>query len=133
MEYILYLLGGVGICAIFGGVIYVLTKKDEINDEERISNLTEEQKKILIETPYLEVVAMPNAALVHGLIYEIPKVTKTKASLVIMYNNQYYPNMRGLSHADINVPIEAFKEYDLKVGDYVNILLNEDKHPKVVF
>lgn len=133
MEEILYTLIGVVVCAIFGGVIYILAKKDKAKDEERISNLTEEQKKAILTTPYLGVQGLPNAVLAHGLIYEIPKMTNRKAALVVMFNNEYYPNGNGISHADINVSMKEFNEHNLKVGDYVKILLNEDKFPKLYF
>lgn len=133
MEYLLYLLVAVVVCGGFGGVIYVLAQKDKQKDEERISNLTEEQKQTLLTTPYLGVQGLPNAVLAHGLICEIPKITNRKASLVILYNNEYYPNGRGISHADINVSIKEYNEHNLKTGDYVKILLNEDKFPKVIF
>lgn len=133
MEYLLYLLVAVVVCGVFGGVIYVLAQKDRAKDEERISNLTEEQKRAILTTPYLGVQGLPNAVLAHGLIYEIPKMTNRKAELVVMYNNEYYPNVRGISHADINVSMKEFNEHNLKVGDYVKILLNEDKFPKLYF
>ena len=42
-------------------------------------------------------------------------------------------NGRGISHADINVSMKEFNEHNLKVGDYVKILFNEDKFPKLYF
>jgi hypothetical protein len=133
MEEILYTLVGVVVCAILGGVVYVLAKNDKKKDEERISNMTEEQKREILTTPYLGVSGLPNAVLAHGLIYEIPKMTNRKAELVVMFNNEYFPNGNGISHADINVSIKEFNEHNLKVGDYVKILLNEDKFPKLYF
>ena len=134
IDYIIYLLAAVVICGIFGGVIYFLAKKDRQNDEERVKALTPQQKEILISTSYEQAVGLKNGVLVQGLIYEIPKTTSRKAELVVMFYNQYYPNFRGeIIHADVNVPIQEFQRYNLKVGDYVKLLLNEDKPAKVVF
>lgn len=134
MDYILYLLVAGVVCGVFGGVIYVLAKKDSAKDEERVKNLTKEQVETLTNTPYQAVDGLPNAVLVHGLILEIPKVTNSKAELVIMYYNEYYPNFRGqIVHMDVNVKMKEFTEHNLKVGDYVKVLLNEDKSPKVKF
>ena len=82
MDYILYLLVAVVVCGIFGGVVYVLAKKENAKDEERVKSLTKEQVDTLTNTPYQAVSGLPNAALVHGLILEIPKVTSSKAELV---------------------------------------------------
>ena len=134
MDSILYLLVAGAFCGIFGGVIYVLAKKENAKDEERVKSLTKEQVDTLTNTPYQAIDGLPNAALVHGLILEIPKVTNSKAELVVMYYNEYYPNFRGqISHADVNVKIKEFTEHNLKVGDYVKMLLNEDKSPKIKF
>ena len=78
--------GGLAVVGVFAAVVYYLAKKDGQKDEERISNLTEEQKKILLETPYLEAPGFPNGVLAHGLIYEIPKMTGSKVELVVMLN-----------------------------------------------
>ena len=134
IDYIIYLLAAVVICGILGGVIYFLAKKDRQNDEERVRTLTPQQKEILISTSYEQAVGLTNGVLVQGLIFEIPKTTSRKAELVVMFYNQYYPNFRGeIIHADVNVPIQEFQRYNLKVGDYVKLLLNEDKPAKVVF
>ena len=134
IDYIIYLLAAVVICGILGGVIYFLAKKDRQNDEERVRTLTPQQKEILISTSYEQAVGLTNGVLVQGLIYEIPKTTNRKAELVVMFYNQYYPNFRGeIIHADVNVPIQEFQRYNLKAGDYVKLLLNEDKPAKVVF
>ncbi len=125
--------GGLAVVGVFAAVVYYLAKKDGEKDEERISNLTEEQKKILLETPYLEAPGFPNGVLAHGLIYEIPKMTGSKVELVVMLNARYYPNSKGLAHADIKMSLKEFQRQGLKVGDYVKVLLNEDKSPKIVF
>jgi hypothetical protein len=125
--------GGLAVVGVFAAVVYYLAKKDGQKDEERIRNLTEEQKKILLETPYLEAPGFPNGVLAHGLIYEIPKMTGSKVELVVMLNARYYPNSKGLAHADIKMSLKEFQRQGLKVGDYVKVLLNEDKSPKIVF
>ena len=71
MDYIVYLLAAVVVCGIFGGVVYVLAKKENAKDEERVKSLTKEQVDTLTNTPYQAVSGLPNAALVHGLILEI--------------------------------------------------------------
>ena len=127
-----YLFGGL-VCAVFGVIVYNLAKKDKSRDEERVKSLTEEQKRILTETPYMSVEKLPNAALVQGLIYEIPKKTSHKAELVVLYYNQYFPNFRGeIIHLDLNMPLKTLEQQNLKAGDFVKVILNEDKTPKII-
>lgn len=134
LDSIIYLLAAVIICGIFGGVIYLLAKKDRQNDEQRVQALTNEQKQRLISTPYQHAVGTKNGVLVQGLIYEIPKTTNSKAELVVMFYNEYYPNFQGqIIHADVNMAINEFQQYNLRVGSYVTLMLNEDKPAKIVF
>jgi hypothetical protein len=60
-------------------------------------------------------------------------MTGSKVELVVMLNARYYPNSKGLAHADIKMSLKVFQRQRLKEGDYAKVLLNEDKSPKIVF
>ena len=52
LEFLGYLLAGIVVCGIFGGIIYILAKKEQSDLEEKLNTLTQEQKDVLINTPY---------------------------------------------------------------------------------
>lgn len=125
---------GTVLFAAFIGVVFALAKKQNMKDEDRVNTLTDEQKRILTTTPYELVENLPHAAKVIGLIHEIPKVTNSKVKLVIMYYNMYFPNMmQKILSVNINIPYSVYLEHNLKPGDYVKIIFNEDNAPKIVF
>lgn len=134
LDYLVGLLLAVIVCVGLGVIVYFISNKDKANTQERVNSLTEEQKRILTTTPYELVENLPHAAKVQGLIHEIPNVTNSKAKLVVLYYNMYFPNMmKQILSVNISVPYDVFTQYNLKPGDYVKIILNEDKTPKIVF
>lgn len=121
LDKMLGLLIGVVVCAIFGGVIYVLAKKHNELKEALISGLTDEQKEVLINA------SMENNVLTKGLIAVEPKVGNSKTQLKVLIYNMYYPNsMKEFNLADISVPTQKYNELNLKQGDYIIVSLDEN-------
>lgn len=134
LEFLGYLLAGIVVCGIFGGIIYILAKKEQSDLEEKLNTLTQEQKDVLIDTPYQEALDCPNGVIVCGMIYEMKEKSTGSFSLYVLYYNTYFPNFREqICNMSINVSAKMVGEHNLKSGDYINVLLNEDKNPKIVF
>lgn len=116
----------------FAGVVLYLAKKQRKKDAERIAAMTDEQKQTLIETPDVPAQGMLNAAVAQGLIWEVKRKGASKVSLVVMIYNTYYPNFREqFQSVDVNVKADVFDNMGLKEGDYVKVLLNQDKLPEL--
>jgi len=124
---------GVVLIGIFIPIMCVLAKKSNEKTKERVMSLTEDQKECLTNTPYQSADNMPKAVVVHGLIHEVTNKTNSNVSLAVMYYNRYYPNYRDqITHLDVKMPLKTFEDNNLKAGDYIKVLLNEDKTPKFV-
>lgn len=133
MDFIALLIGII-ICAIFGVVVYIWSKKDQADLEENLKNLTQEQKEKLINTPYQEAPDCPNGAIVCGMIYEMKKKKTGGFSLYTMYYNTYFPNFKNqIIYMDISISANIAEEHNLKNGDFIKVLVNEDKKPKIIF
>lgn len=122
------------VCVIFyGGIIYVLGKRAQKDFEEKLKNVTQEQKDILINTQYQVALNCPNGVIVCGMIYEMKKKLLGGFSLYVIYYNTYFPNFKKqISYMNVSVSAKIAEENNLKNGDFIKILLNEDKSPKIV-
>ena len=121
VDKMLGLLIGVIVCAIFGGIIYVLAKKHNELTKELINGLTDEQKEKLMNT------SLENNVLTKGLIAVEPKVGNSKTQLKVLVYNMYYPNcMKEFILADVSISTKQHNEYNLKQGDYITISLDEN-------
>ena len=68
-----------------------------------------------------------------GLLYEITLKGKSKANLVVLFYNTYYPNALNQIHwADISIPIKTLEDHQLNQEDYVNIKI-DGSGAKLVF
>ncbi|WP_124098765.1 hypothetical protein [Ruminococcus sp. Marseille-P6503] len=128
-----YIVAGI-IVGAFIGVSFYIAKKDVKKDAERAASMTDYQKQTLIETPDVPAQGLLNAAVTQGIIYEVKRKGTSDVSLIVMFYNRYYPNLKNqFQHADICMKAEEFGAHCLKEGDYVKLLLNEHKSPKLVF
>lgn len=126
-DKLLGLLIGVIICAIFGYVVYIVSKKNKAETLEMVQSLTNEQKEKLTNA------SLANSSLTIGFIGMEPKVGNHKTQLKVLFYNTFYPNMlEQFMLADISISTKQYNEYQLKQGDYVKIRLDENG-AKIVF
>ncbi|WP_028505597.1 hypothetical protein [Ruminococcus sp. FC2018] len=130
MEYVI-----VGaIVGAFIGVVFVLAKKQNANDEAIAAALPEEVKNYLMQTPMQPVDGVPDGAAVVGYIYNVRKQNASNVWFTIMYYNQYFPNLRDkIISADIKTSIAEAQAHNLGPNMYVWILFNQDKTPQLIY
>lgn len=134
LTYIGYLFVAVIVCFIFGVIVYVLSQKSRNKFEEVLKTIPDEKKAVLINTPYEPVPDLPNGVIVMALIYEMKQKSNGGLSLNAMFYNTYYPNFREqLMDMNVTVSAKEAKGHELKNYDFIKVLLNEDKNPKIVF
>lgn len=120
-DKMLGLLIGVIVCAIFGYIIYIVSKKYNELTKELVNALTDEQKEQLMNA------SLENKILTKGLIAVAPKVGNSKTQLKVLVYNIYYPNyMKEFMLADVSISTKKYNEYHLKQGDYITISLDEN-------
>lgn len=123
-----------GIIGFLVGTVFVMAKKQNHNDEMIVEEMPEDVKNTLMTEPMHEVEGIPNAAAVLGWIHQVRKQNEKNAWLTVMYYNQYFPTLRDMIiSADVKIPIEQLKDHDLKAGDYVTMLFDQDKAVKLIF
>lgn len=131
------MLEGVIIGAIVGGfigLISYLSSKQNQNDEQIASELSEEIKQILINAPMRPVEGIPNGAAVVGYVYKIKKQNASNAWLKVMYFNRYFPTLRNkIISLDLKVPLADMQAHSIGEGSYISMLFNEDKTPQPIF
>lgn len=120
-DKMLGLLIGVIVCAIFGYIVYIVSKKHNELTKELVNALTDEQKEKLMNA------SLENKILTKGLIAVAPKVGNSKTQLKVLVYNIYYPNyMKEFMLADVSISTKKYNEYHLKQGDYITISLDEN-------
>ena len=120
-DKMLGLLIGVIVCAIFGYIVYIVSKKHNELTKELVNALTDEQKEKLMNA------SLENKILTKGLIAVAPKVGNIKTQLKVLVYNIYYPNyMKEFMLADVSISTKKYNEYHLKQGDYITISLDEN-------
>lgn len=114
------LFGGI-LCAIFGYVVYILSKKQKEQTAEIVNALTADQKEELMSA------SMSNCSFTKGLIAVEPKVGANKTQLKVLVYNMYYPNMmKEYLLADVSISTKQYNEYNIKQGDYIAVTLDEN-------
>ena len=118
---------GVVVCAILGFIIYIIAKKESAKNEERVKTLTEEQKQTLINAPVTPFSNYGGGVIVKALLYEINTKSQSKAKIVVLYYNTYYPNsLYKIQWMDITIPAKTLEEHQLRQGDYVNMKIDQN-------
>jgi len=130
MEYVIV---GAIVGGFIGAIVYLSNKQNQ-NDEQIVSELSEEIKQTLINAQMRPVEGIPNGAAITGYVYKIKKQNATNAWLKVMYCNRYYPTLRNkIISLDLKVPLSEMQAHGIGEGSYVNVLLNEDKTPQPIF
>ena len=124
------ILGSVLLVMVIVLIFNTVLQKDINKEKERVNSLSDEQKNMLESTYYKDVEGLPDAVIQKGLIYELKRKDNEVIVIVMIYQNTF-------ESIDINMQASEFDKHLLKVGDYVDVLLNisvdEDLEAKIVF
>lgn len=120
------------VVCVFIGVVVYLVKKQQALTTELVSNLTEEQKNALENTPDAPAPNLPKSVISEAMIAKISKVTDRKVSFKILIYNTYYPNnLNAYQIGDTSLDKKTFDERGMKVGDLIKVVLYPEDLPKV--
>ncbi len=116
---------GTVVCVIFAFIVFYLSKKANAKNDERVKSLTDEQRATLINAPVTQASSREGGAIVKGLLYEVTLRGQSKAKLVVLFYNTYFPNsLNQIQWADLSIPFMTLQDHQLKQGDYVNMQIN---------
>lgn len=119
---------GIVVCGIIALIAIVLSKKEKEKTNQRLLQITEEQKQKLMNSPIYNAQGIPNAMIITGLLYDIQKVTSTTVHTVFLYYDNYLTSSSMQILSDyIKIPAIQFNQYQLKKGDYLSLLCQINK------
>ncbi len=115
LEFKDYLIVG-AVLAVFIIIVFVLAKKTNKRQEERIKMLSQEQLDTLKSTPYEPYNGKKNFYSCLGVLTYIKETDAKKVPIDFIYWNCCTGEHEI---GEINVPAEFLKSKGLKVGDYI--------------
>ena len=119
-----YLLAGLFVGAIIGGIVYWAKKENEAT-KQMMADLTEEQKALLEDVQIADYDSKKFTWTQRAMIARVKENGNSVALKILWYNTVIQNNtLNQCQHADLKMKASEFAKRGLKQGDFVNLFID---------